>query len=87
MPLHAEGLLGAAYIGLFEMGITFVIWLKALKTARNIAMISNLIFLSPVLSLVLISRVMGEAIVPATFTGLSLIIAGTLLQQLSRSYK
>jgi drug/metabolite transporter (DMT)-like permease len=50
-------------------------------------MISNLIFLSPVLSLVLISRVLGEAIVPATFAGLSLIIAGTLLQQLSRSYK
>jgi drug/metabolite transporter (DMT)-like permease len=81
------GLLGAAYVGLFEMGITFVIWLTALKTAFNIARISNLIFLSPFLSLILISVVLDEAIVPATCAGLVLILTGTLVQQLWRRNK
>ena len=84
VPVNASGLLGAAYVGLFEMGITFVIWLSALKTAHNIARISNLIFLSPFLSLVLIAVVLGETIVPATVGGLTLILCGTLIQQLRR---
>ena len=86
-PINTPGLLGAAYVGLFEMSITFVIWLTALKTAHNIAMISNLIFLSPFLSLALISVVLEEPIVPATFVGLALILSGTLVQQLRRRNK
>lgn len=85
-PVAVPGLLGAAYVGLFEMGITFVIWLAALKTADNIARISNLIFLSPFLSLILISVVLNETIVPATFAGLALILMGTFVQQLWRHY-
>ena len=84
VPVNAAGLLGAAYVGLFEMGITFVIWLSALRTAHNIARISNLIFLSPFLSLVLIMLVLDEAIVPATVAGLALILTGTLIQQYRR---
>lgn len=41
-----EGVLGAAYVGLFEMGICFVMWLMAMKLTNNTARISNLIFLS-----------------------------------------
>jgi len=29
------GLVGAFYVGLFEMGITFVLWLKALKLSKT----------------------------------------------------
>ena len=29
------GILGAVYMGLFEMGITFMIWIKALKYSQN----------------------------------------------------
>ncbi len=43
------GLLGATYVGIFEMGITFVIWLKALKFSKTTARVSNLIYLSPFL--------------------------------------
>lgn len=82
--VNVAGLLGAAYVGLFEMGITFVIWLTALKAAHNIARISNLIFLSPFLSLILISVILDEIIVPATFAGLLLILAGTFVQQFRR---
>lgn len=76
-----EGLLGAAYVGTFEMGVCFVLWLLALKKTRNAARISNLIFISPFISLVLIHFLVGEEILPATFFGLILIVAGLLLQQ------
>lgn len=55
-----SGLAGAAYVGIFEMGITFVLWLKALKLSKTTAQVSNLIYLSPFLSLVLIHLVVGE---------------------------
>ena len=75
------GLLGAAYIGLFEMGITYVLWQWALRSAENTAKISNLIFISPFCSLVLIHFALGEAIHRATLAGLVLIVAGLLYQQ------
>lgn len=79
-----EGLLGAAYVGTFEMGACFVLWLLALKKTDNAARISNLIFISPFLSLVFIYLLVGERILPATFIGLVLIVAGLLCQQLKR---
>ena len=78
------GLLGAAYVGAFEMGICFILWLLALKLTDNAARISNLIFISPFLSLLFIHLLVGERILPATFIGLLLIIAGLLCQRLGR---
>lgn len=78
------GLLGAAYIGTFEMGVCFVLWLLALKLTDNTARISNLIFFSPFLSLFFISLLLGEKILPATFIGLILIVAGLLCQRIRR---
>ena len=75
------GLLGATYVGLFEMGITFVLWLKALKLSRTTAQVSNLIYLSPFVSLVLIHFVVGEKILPSTIIGLIFIVAGIIMQQ------
>ena len=75
------GVLGAAYIGLFEMGITYVLWQWALRYAENTAKVGNLIFISPFCSLVLIHFAVGEAIRGATLAGLVLIVAGLLYQQ------
>jgi drug/metabolite transporter (DMT)-like permease len=75
------GLMGAVYAGLFEMGITFVIWLKALKLSETTAQVGNLIYLAPFLSLVLIHYVVGEAILPSTIIGLIFIVSGILIQQ------
>ncbi|WP_022660914.1 DMT family transporter [Paucidesulfovibrio longus] len=80
----AVGLFGAAYVGLFEMGITFVLWLTALKYSENTAKVGNLIFLSPFLSLVFIHFLLGEEILPSTYAGLGLIVAGLLLQRAGR---
>jgi drug/metabolite transporter (DMT)-like permease len=76
-----KGLLGGAYIGLFEMGITFLAWLKALKLAKTTAHVVNLIYLVPFLSLLVIALVLGETILPSTLVGLVLIITGIVLQK------
>ncbi len=78
-------LAGAAYVGLFEMGVTFMLWLAAMRRAEQVARVSNLIFLSPFLSLFFISTFLGEAIVPATWIGLTMIIVGVIYQQRGRS--
>ncbi|MFP4070577.1 MAG: DMT family transporter [Desulfovibrionales bacterium] len=76
---------GPLYIGVFEMGVTFVLWLKALKLSQSTAKVSNLIFLSPFLSLVLIHFLVGEVILPSTLTGLILIVGGILMQRIGTS--
>ncbi len=84
-PVHLPplaGLWGAIYVGFFEMGICFVLWLMALKLTDNTARISNLIFLSPFLSLIFIYLLVGERILPSTFIGLILIVAGLLCQRI-----
>ncbi len=75
------GLAGAAYVGLFEMGVTFALWSTALRLSSGVSRVGNLIFLSPLVSLVFIATILGEPIHPATLVGLALIIPGVLLQQ------
>jgi drug/metabolite transporter (DMT)-like permease len=76
-----QGLLGGVYIGLFEMGITFLVWLKALRSAKTTAHVVNLIYLVPFLSLLVIALVLGERILPSTLVGLLFIVAGIILQK------
>jgi drug/metabolite transporter (DMT)-like permease len=70
------GLAGCAYVGAFEMGISFVLWLTAMRLAVSTARISHYIYLSPFLSLVFIHFLVGEKILPSTLAGLVLILAG-----------
>jgi len=76
-----RGLLGAGYVGLFEMGITFIFWLKALQLSRTTAKVANLIYLSPFISLIIINRIVGENILVSTVIGLILIVTGIIVQQ------
>ncbi|HSV99907.1 MAG TPA: DMT family transporter [Sedimentisphaerales bacterium] len=80
-PFPWRGLLGGVYIGLFEMGITFLVWLKALRIAKTTAHVVNLIYLVPFLSLLLIGLVLGEEIRASTVVGVILIVAGIVLQK------
>lgn len=76
-----KGALGVTYVGLFEMGITFLIWLKALKLSETTANVAGLIYLVPFLSLVVIYFVLGEKILPSTIVGAVLIVGGIILQR------
>jgi len=79
--MHPSGMLGTLYIGMFEMGVTFVLWGKALSLTRRASAISNLIFLSPILSLFFIHFIVGERIYTSTIIALGLILSGLILQQ------
>lgn len=78
-----QGWLAVSYVGMFEMGITFFFWLKAMREATNVALISNLIFISPFISLLLLAAIIGERIYPSTVTGLLFIVAGLLIQRVT----
>ncbi|KAA0006046.1 MAG: DMT family transporter [Thermoplasmata archaeon] len=73
------GFLGAIYVGIFEMRIAFLIWLKALKISTS-AQVSNLIYLSPFISLIIIHLIVGEKILFSTVIGLTLIVTGIIIQ-------
>jgi drug/metabolite transporter (DMT)-like permease len=75
------GILGVIWVGLFEMGITFVTWIKALQLSRTTAQVSNLVYAAPFLSLFFIHFIVGEEILPSTVAGLVLIVAGIIVQQ------
>ncbi len=76
----AGPMLAACYAGVFEMGVTFVLWLNALRLSSESALVSNLAYLSPFLSLVFIRFVLGEDIRASSIAGLTLIVAGILIQ-------
>ncbi len=76
-----EGLLSGVYIGLFEMGIPFLTFGMALRLTNNPALINQMCYLSPFLSLFLIAIVLGERIAVGTYVGLALIVAGLVYNQ------
>ncbi|QIR04931.1 DMT family transporter [Salinivibrio costicola] len=76
-----QGWLAVSYVGLFEMGVTFMLWLSAMKYTQNTSRISNLIFISPFISLLLLATIIGETIHLSTLIGLMCIVVGLLIQQ------
>ncbi len=74
------GLLAGLYVGLCEMGIAFVFWQTAMQSVSRAARVSNLIFLSPPVSLVLLYLVVGEELLASTLVGLVLILSGLGVQ-------
>jgi len=70
----------AVYTGLFEMGLTFFLWLNALNLARSSASVAIFAFLTPFISLIFIGFVYGEKILISSIIGLLFIIGGVTLQ-------
>ena len=79
-----SGFLAVIYSGVFEVGITYVLWLKAMNLATSNAKIGTLVFFAPFLSMVFIHFILKENIFVTTFIGLIFIVAGVLIQQLDR---
>jgi len=80
-PLNIKAVLSSAYVGFFEMGITYILWLKALKYSKSTSKTANLIFLSPFLSLIFIHFIVGEKIETSTIIALIFIFLGLLIQR------
>lgn len=80
-----ESYAAAAYVGLFEMGITFVIWSLALKKSSHAAKVSKFIYLVPFLSLIVIYFILGETILFSTIAGLVFIVVGLIFDNINFS--
>lgn len=80
-PASGTAWLAVAWIGVFEMGLTFVFWQRALLLSVNAARVSNLIFVTPFLALLPITLVLGEPLAASTLPGLALILGGLYVQQ------
>jgi drug/metabolite transporter (DMT)-like permease len=76
-----QALSAGVYVGLFEMGVAFILWQLAMHNISRTAKVSNLIFLSPPVSLMLLYFIVGEPIRLSTLAGLVLILVGLGLQQ------
>jgi len=73
--------IAAIYIGVFEMGITFILWMTALQMATRTDKISIYIFLSPFISLIFITTILGEKITLYAFLGFIFIALGILMSK------
>jgi drug/metabolite transporter (DMT)-like permease len=77
-----EYVLGAVYIGLFEMSITFFLWLKGISLSKNKAKTATLVYLSPFLSMIFIAVILGENLMFSSLIGLLLIVSGIIIQHI-----
>ena len=75
-----KGAVASVYVGIFEMGVTFLFWLKALQMATTTDKVSNLVYFAPFLSLVFVHFILHEPVYYTTPAGLLLIISGILIQ-------
>ena len=79
-----KGIAASVYLGIFEMGITFFLWLKALQMATSTDKVSNLVYIGPFISLVFVHFILHEPVYYTTPAGLLLIISGILVQSRKR---
>ncbi|MCU0378100.1 MAG: DMT family transporter [Bacteroidales bacterium] len=85
--ISMKGAAASVYCGIFEMGITFWLWLRALQLSPSPDKISNLVFFAPFLSLLLLHFIIDEPIYYTTPAGLIFIVASVLYQNRPESNK
>jgi drug/metabolite transporter (DMT)-like permease len=74
-----------SWVGVIEMGVTFLLWQRALRRSRHAARIGQLIFLSPFISLILIGAVLGERIHATSVAGVAIIVVGLMVTNRPRA--
>jgi drug/metabolite transporter (DMT)-like permease len=77
--LNLNQSIGLLWIGVFPNGLAFVFWLLAVKQG-NITKISNLIFITPFLSIVFSYFWLGEEVKITSIIGLLIILLGIFVQ-------
>ena len=73
------------WIGLFEMGVTYLIWQRALALSTQVASVGQLIFISPLISLGFIQFILGEPVHIFTLIALPIILLGVFVVRKSIS--
>lgn len=78
-PITGQALFYGGWVGLIEMGITYLLWQRAMRLTGQAARVGQLIFLSPFISLVLINILLGEPIHTTSILGLFVIVSGLVV--------
>jgi drug/metabolite transporter (DMT)-like permease len=78
---NVSSLLAGMYVGAFEIGVPFIFFGLAIRTTNNPALVNQLCYLAPFMSLFFISIVLGEQIYISTYVGLLLIVGGIVFNQ------
>lgn len=78
-----QGIVGGVYLGFFEMGLSFLMWLAAMALTTDTARIAVLIFLAPAPSLLFIRFLLNEPIHPSTLMGLGFVLVSLAVQRLA----
>lgn len=76
-----HGFLSSIYIGAFEMGVPFVFFALAIRKTNNPALVNQMCYLSPFMSLFFIHIFLGEQIYITTYIGLILIVFGIIFNE------
>lgn len=79
--LNGPALVGGLYVGIFEMGLAFLLWQIALSASERPAILGNIIYFTPFGSLLVLS-IFVEKIHPSSWVGLVFIVLGIILQAL-----
>ncbi len=80
MPLPSASVWGwILYNGLLVNGISYLFWFKALEHGDT-SIVSNLLYLTPAISLLFVLLLLNEPVHPSAVSGLALIIGGILFQ-------
>ncbi|MBE6068581.1 MAG: DMT family transporter [Clostridium lundense] len=79
--INFKEFLGLIWLGAFSGGIASVLWFLALKYGDTFKM-SNMIFLTPFISLIYTHFILGDRIYLSSFIGLLFIIIGILIEKL-----
>lgn len=80
-PTDGLAWVSVSYSGIFEMGITFIIWLTAMRLTSRTDKISNYVFVAPFLSLFFIYLILDEHIYLTTAVGLVFIISSVFINR------
>jgi len=82
--LSLQSIIAISYVGFFEMGITFIFWSKAMEYAKYTNRIGSLVYISPFLSILIISYILNEPILKSTIIGVIFIVVGIILSNISK---
>lgn len=75
------------WLGVAEMGLAFLLWQRALRTATQVSIITPIAYLSPALSLFFIHFVLGERVPLITIVGLATLMVGILTMYINNERK
>jgi len=82
VPIHGVQWLGILWLGIMADAVAYLLWALALNGSANTAVIANLAYLTPFLSLVVSAVALKEGLPLRAVIALIFIVGGIFLQQL-----